>query len=196
MPDAYTGGMTARGASNLYDFVIQGGTLVAMDRAAELPLATFGLAIRNVTASARDTDFYIPGSILRIVVDPTHPVAYGMPADAAAFFVNSPAFAVGRRSGEFQDVPAADPPLPANLHIVARYPESNLLMSGWMLGERVIAGRAAVIEAAVEKGHLVLLGFRSEHRGQTHGTYKLLFNSLWLATSEPLSRRSVGPMGP
>ena len=44
----------------------------------------------------------------------------------------------------------------------------------------VIAGRAAALEANVDKGHLVLLGFRSEHRGQTHGTYKLLFNAILL----------------
>ncbi|HMF96108.1 MAG TPA: M14 family metallopeptidase [Vicinamibacterales bacterium] len=184
MPEAYTGGMTARGVANLYEFVTQGGTLVAMDRASELPLTTFGLPVRNVTAGLRDTDFYIPGSILRITVDPTHPVAYGMPPDAAAFFINSPAFAVGRRASQFDDSPAVEPPVPDSLHIVARYPESNLLMSGWMLGERLVARRAAVIEAAVDKGHVVLLGFRSEHRGQTHGTYKLLFNSILLGALE------------
>jgi len=180
MPDAYTGGITARGVANLAEFVNQGGTLVAMDRAAELPLTAFTLPIRNVTANQRDTEFYIPGSILRITVDPTHPVAYGMPAEAAAFFIHSPAFAVG---GPGSLIPA--PALP-DVRIVARYPESNLLMSGWMLGEPVIARRAAVVEAAVGKGRVVLLGFRSEHRGQTHGTYKLLFNSLLLAASEPI----------
>jgi len=180
MPDAYTGGMTARGVSNLYEFTAAGGTLVAMDRAAELPLTTFGLPIRNVTAGVRDSDFYIPGSILKLTVDPSHPLAYGMPAETAAFFINSPAFALGRSAARFDDEARADPPIPATLHVVARYPASNLLLSGWMLGERFIAGRAAVVEAPVDKGHLVLLGFRSEHRGQTHGTYKLLFNSLML----------------
>jgi hypothetical protein len=181
MPDAYTGGMTARGVSNLYEFTAAGGTLVAMDRAAELPLTTFGLPIRNVTAGVRETDFYIPGSILKLTVDASHPVAYGMPAESSAFFINSPAFAIGRRASRFDDEPGADPPIPSTLHVVARYPAANLLLSGWMMGERVIAGRAAVVEAAVDKGHVVLLGFRSEHRGQTHGTYKLLFNSLMLS---------------
>jgi hypothetical protein len=184
MPDAYTGGMTARGVSNLYEFTAAGGTLVAMDRAGELPLTTFGLPIRNVAAGVRDTDFYVPGSLLRISVDPSHPVAYGMPPDAAAFFVNSPAFAIGRRASQFGDEPGAEPAAPENIHIVAKYPTGNLLMSGWMLGERVLAGRAAVLEASVEKGHLVLLGLRSEHRGQTHGTYKLLFNAILLGGSE------------
>jgi len=184
MPDAYTGGMTARGVSNLYDFVAQGGTLVAMDRAAELPLTTFGLPIRNAAAGVRDTDFYIPGSILKIAVDPSHPVAYGMPPETAAFFINSPAFSVGRRVNQFEERPGAEPAPPDNIHVVARYPGGDLLMSGWMLGERVIAGRAAVIEAQIDKGRVVLLGFRTEHRGQTHGTYKLLFNSILLSASD------------
>ena len=176
MPDGYTGGMTATGVSNLREFVNQGGTLVAMDRAGELPLTAFDLPIRNVTREQRDTDFYIPGSLLRIAIDPTHPVAYGMPAEAAAFFIHSPAFALSDRS--------AAQPGPDSIHVIARYPESSLLMSGWMLGESVIAGRAAVVEAAVGKGRVVLLGFRSQHRGQMHGTYKLLFNSLLLSASE------------
>ena len=172
MPDGYTGGMTARGVSNLFEFTAGGGTLVAMDRATELPLTTFGLPIRNVAGGSPDADFYVPGSILRIKVDPTNPVAYGMPPDAAAFFINSPAFAVDR---------------PGNIRIVAEYPGRDVLMSGWMLGERVLSGRAAVIETSIDKGRLVLLGFRSEHRGQTHGTYKLLFNSILLGASERAS---------
>src|SRR5579872_2853192 len=59
MPDAYTGGMTARGVANLLQFVKDGGTLVAMDRAAELPLAAFNLPIRNVTDGLSQNDFYI-----------------------------------------------------------------------------------------------------------------------------------------
>ena len=184
MPDAYTGGMTARGVSNLYEFTAAGGTLVAMDRAGELPLTTFGLPVRNAAAGVRDTDFYVPGSLLKISVDASHPVAYGMPSDAAAFFINSPVFAVGRRANRFDDEPGAEPAAPDNIHVVAKYPTANLLMSGWMLGERVLTGRAAVVEASIDKGHLVLLGFRSEHRGQTHGTYKLLFNAILLGGTE------------
>ena len=186
MPEAYSGGMTARGVSNLYDFVARGGTLVTMDRAAELPLTTFGLPIRNVTAGVRETDFFVPGSILKISVDPSNPVAYGMPPEAAAFFINSPAFSVGRRVNQFDDRPAADPVPVDTVRIVARYPGNDVLMSGWMLGERLIAGRAAAIEAQVDTGRVVLLGFRAEHRGQTHGTYKLLFNPILLAAAEKL----------
>jgi hypothetical protein len=125
-----------------------------------------------VTAGVQEADFYVPGSILKVKVDPSNPVAYGMPPEAAAFFINSPAFAVGR---------------PDDIRTVAEYPGRDVLLSGWMLGERVIAGRAAVVDATVDKGRLVLLGFRSEHRGQTHGTYKLLFNAILLSASERTS---------
>jgi len=92
-----------------------------------------------------------------------------MPHDAAAFFIHSPAFAVSPPSRE--------------IRTVAEYPERDVLMSGWMVGERTIAGRAAVIEASVGSGRVVLLGFRTQHRGQPHGTFKLLFNSILLAAA-------------
>src|SRR5206468_12971350 len=71
MPPEYTGGMTARGVASLYEFTAAGGTLVAMDRAAELPLTTFGLPVRNVAANLPESTFYVPGTVLRIKVDPT-----------------------------------------------------------------------------------------------------------------------------
>jgi hypothetical protein len=169
MPDAYTGGMTARGVSNLEEFVRSGGTLVAMDRAAELPLTAFGLPVKNVAAGARESDFYVPGSILRLRLDPSNPIAYGMPPEASAFFVNSPAFDVG---------PASD-----RIRVAAEYPLRDLLMSGWMLGERTLSGRAAIVDASIDRGRVVLLGFRTQHRGQSHGTFKLLFNSILLGAS-------------
>ena len=47
------------------------------------------------------------------------------------------------------------------------------------MGDEVIAGQAAVVEAEVERGRVVLLGFRAQHRGQPHGTFKLLFNAIY-----------------
>jgi hypothetical protein len=171
MPPEYVGGLTDAGVANLRAFVDAGGVLVAMDRAAELPLSAFGIPVRNVTAGQRQRDFFIPGSILRVQVDNSRPLAFGMPPEAAAFFINSPAFAVE----------ASD----RRLQVVARYPAQDLLMSGWILGEPLIAGQAAVLDVPVGRGHVVLLGFRTEHRGQPHGTFKFLFNSLYLNNLQP-----------
>jgi hypothetical protein len=161
-------------------FVAEGGTLVAQDSATELPLAAMHLPVRNVVAGIRSTDFYIPGTLLRLTVDNTNPVAWGMPQEVAAFFTHGPVFEVASRVRDGQK-PDEDPAIT----IVASYPGSDVLMSGWLLGERYLHRRAAVLEARVNKGRVVLLGFRAQHRAQPHGTFKLLFNSIYLSSSEP-----------
>jgi hypothetical protein len=182
MPPDYVGGMGANGVAHLLQFVADGGTLVAQDSATELPLAAMHLPVRNVVAGIRSTDFYIPGTLLRLTVDNTNPVAWGMPQEVAAFFTHSPVFEVASRVRDAQkpDVEAG----PA-VNIVASYPGSDVLMSGWLLGERYLHRRAAVLEARVNKGRVVLLGFRAQHRAQPHATFKLLFNSIYLSSSEP-----------
>jgi hypothetical protein len=184
MPDEYVGGMSARGVAHLFQFTADGGTLVAQDGASELPLTIMGLPIRNSVASLRNNEFYIPGTLLRVNVDNRNPVAWGMPDQVAAFFTHSPVFDVGRQRSRFGDAREADPPRPAGVNIVATYPAKDVLMSGWLMGERYLHNKAAVIEATVEKGRVVLLGFRAQHRGQPHATFKLLFNSIYLGASE------------
>ena len=178
-PPVYQGGMTPRGVSNLYEFVDAGGTLVAFNTANELPLADFGLPIVDVAVAQSPSDHYVPGTILKLLVDSTHPVGYGMPSLASGFFARGPAFSVetasahpGGNGGGLTD--------PYSVSVVARYPERDLLLSGWILGEHVLTNQAAVVEARLGSGRVVLLGLRVQHRGQTHGTFKLLFNSLFL----------------
>ncbi len=62
--------------------------------------------------------------------------------------------------------------------VVASYPSEDILLSGWLLGEEVIARKAAVVDAKYQKGHIILIGFRCQHRAQSHGTYKFLLNAL------------------
>ncbi len=184
MPEEYVGGMTPRGVNNLLQFTSDGGTLVAQDGAGELPLTIMGLPIRNSVASLRNNEFYIPGTLIRLNVNNTNPVAWGMPHEVAAFFTHSPVFEVGRQRGRFGDAREADPPQPAGINVVGTYPAKDVLMSGWLMGERYLHNKAAVVEATVDKGRVVLLGFRVQHRGQPHATFKLLFNSIYLGASE------------
>ncbi len=193
MPDEYVGGMMPRGVTNLLQFTSEGGTLVAQDSAGELPLTIMGLPIRNSVASLRNNEFYIPGTLLRLSVNAANPVAWGMPTEVAAFFTHSPVFEIGRQRNRFGDTREPDPPKPAGLNVVATYPAKDVLMSGWLMGERYLHNKPAVIEASVEKGRVVLLGFRVQHRGQPHATFKLLFNSIYLGASEKavLSQRQT-----
>ncbi len=62
--------------------------------------------------------------------------------------------------------------------VVVRYADRDLLESGWLIGEQTLAKKPAMISAKVGEGRAVLIGFRAQHRAQTHGTFKLLFNAL------------------
>jgi hypothetical protein len=110
-----------------------------------------------------------------------------MPREAAAFFDESQAFAIGRARNRFETMLGQTPPAPGQISAPVEYaPEKELVMSGWALGPEAVAGRAAVVTATVGKGRVVLLGFRVQHRAQPHATFKLLFNPLyWAAMQEP-----------
>jgi hypothetical protein len=166
-PEEYRSGFGAAGVEALEAFVEQGGTLVAFARAGDLPIDRFDLPVRNAVAGMSGNDFWSPGSSLKITVDPTHPAAYGMPEQALATFL---------QGGHVYETVSG--PESANVKRVASYVDRNVLLSGWLLGEDVIAGKAAVVSVKHGAGKVVLLGFRVQHRAQTHGTFKFLFNSL------------------
>jgi hypothetical protein len=163
MPPEYTGGLGREGADALRQFAADGGTLIFLNQATEYAVEQFSLPVRNVVQSASDRDFYSPGSLLNVSLDTAHPLARGLPADLAVWSERSPAWEVAPGSGA---------------RVVARYPPSSVLASGWLLGERMIAGRAALVEAPMGKGRVILFGMRPQYRGQSYRTFKLLFNAL------------------
>ncbi|HWX40818.1 MAG TPA: hypothetical protein VN345_06670, partial [Blastocatellia bacterium] len=73
---------------------------------------------------------------------------------------------------------------PQRARTVARYVEGNPLRSGWLLGPEYIAGKSALVDVSLGKGRVVLFGFRTQHRAQTWGTFKFLFNSIMLAVEK------------
>jgi hypothetical protein len=73
------------------------------------------------------------------------------------------------------------PGLEMDRWVLASYPTDprDILMSGWIRGEERLARRAAAVAMTYGKGKLVLLGFRAQHRAQTHGTFPFLFNAIY-----------------
>jgi Zinc carboxypeptidase len=171
MPPEYSGGLGPEGVRHLRDFVETGGTLVFLNRASNFAIEQFKLPLRNVVAGLPRTDFYVPGSILRIQLDTSHPIASGMPKETIAWAEDSPAF-------EVTNDPEATVPA-ANVRVVASYPaDKDPLLSGWLLGGELIKGKAALVEVKMGKGRIILFGFRPQYRAQSEATYPLFFNAL------------------
>ena len=170
-PPEYRSGIGQDGVEHLKKFVEDGGTLVAFNEACQFAIDELELHIDNVLKDVKPKEFFCPGSTLKAEIDNSHVLAFGMPKHAFLLFKDSPAFnVVPSESNEAYE-------------IVVKYPEKDILKSGWLLGEEKIANKAAMIKAKQGKGQVILVGFRVQHRAQTHGTFKLLFNSL--LTSQP-----------
>ena len=171
MPPEIKGGIGPEGVNALLDFVKQGGTLVFLNRSSEFAIEQFKLPVKNVVAELPSRDFYVPGSILRIQIDTTHPLAAGMPADSIAWVEDSPVLEV---------VPNPESDIPTSaVKVIASYPgDKDALLSGWLLGGNRIRGKAALVEISVGRGHIILFGFRPQYRAQSSATYPLFFNAL------------------
>jgi hypothetical protein len=171
MPPEYTGGIGPEGVRTLREFVESGGTLVFLNRASNFAIEQFKLPVRNVVAGLPRTEFYVPGSILRVELDTSHPLANGMPAQTIAWVEDSPIF-------EVADVEGASVPA-AKARVIASYPaEQNPLLSGWLLGGDLIKGKAALVEVQMGEGRVILFGFRPQYRAQSLATFQLFFNAL------------------
>jgi len=181
MPPEFTGGMGAEGAAALKRWVRRGGTLVALDDAKDFVVEQFGLPLRDPVAGLPSREFFIPGSLVRLRVDPDDPLGYGMPGEAAASFV---------RSGALEIVPPAsegERSADRTVEVVARYGSRDLLLSGWETGAREhLADVPALARLPLGEGHVVLFAFRPQFRAQPRATFKLLFNALYAGTMEDL----------
>ena len=166
-PPDYQSGFGEEGVKALNAFVENGGTLVTFAQAGQLVLDEFDVPVRDAVAGKWGDEFWAPGSTLKVKVDTSSPFAYGMPEDALA------AYLAGGQV--YETVPGARS---ADVRRVLTYLDRDILQSGWLLGEDAITGKAAMVSVDHGDGTIVMIGFRAQHRAQTHGTYKLFFNAL------------------
>ena len=164
-PEEFRGGIGSEGMESLKRYAKQGGTLVFLGESAQRPAEEWKVGFREVIGELPKGDFFVPGSLLRIQVNRRHPIGYGMSEQSAAMFVSSPAFETD------------------SAVVVVSYPEEDLLLSGWIDGEEYLTGKKAVFEVPMGRGRIIVIGFRCQFRAQTRVTYKLLFNSMFYATT-------------
>jgi hypothetical protein len=144
-------------------FVRGGGTVVCLSNASAFAIQQLGLPVRNVVSGLRPEEFFLRGSIVEVTSESSHPVMAGMPDKAAVFVDGSPVF---ETLDGFKGT------------VLARYQESGSpLLSGYLIGETFLHGKAAALDVQLDAGHVVLLGFRPEWRGQSFGTFRVLFNA-------------------
>ncbi len=173
MPREYTGGIGQPGVKALREFVEQGGTLVCLNRASSFAIEQFKLPVRDVAHAWTEKEFFVPGSILRMELDTSHPITAGMPRESIAWVEDSPVFEVANLTTATSGATAS------SVRVLARYPSNkNPLLSGWLLGGERIRGKAALVEVTMGKGRIVLFGFRPQYRAQSLATYPLLFNAI------------------
>jgi len=168
----------AKTVPELKKFAENGGTIVTIGSSTTLGYH-FGLPIKSalveiVNGAERPLPrekFYVPGSILEARIDNTNPLAFGMDDHAFVFYDESPAFRL---------LPQATM---KGVKPIAWYASPSPLRSGWAWGQQYLDQAVSIIDAPVGKGHVVLFGNEVNWRAQPHGTFKLLFNSIFYGSA-------------
>ncbi len=178
VPGQYEGGLGETGAEAIRGFVRGGGTLVAFNNASAFAIEQLNLPVTNVLKDLKNEQFFCRGSLLRIELrDAASPGNWGLAREPIVMFENGPAF---ETKPGFKGT------------VLATYPKDrNPLASGYLLHPERIQGKIAALEVDLEQGRVYLLGFRPQWRGQSHGTYKFVFNAIYDAPS--MTRPAAAP---
>jgi len=169
-------GTGATAEANVKKFVEAGGVVVAAGSAARSIADTLGLPVTDYLVERQPGEddvhlgsdkFYVPGSILRVAVDPTAPSAAGAPDHMDVFFNNSPVFRLAPNAAA------------RGIRPVMWFDSNSPLRSGWAWGQNYLDGGTAAFEATVGQGKVYAFGPEITFRAQPHATFKFLFNGIY-----------------
>lgn len=178
VPNEYksmTGRITAdKSVPQLKAFLEAGGHIVTIGSSANLAYQ-LNLPVHNALAdnvNGKDVPFsgdkfYVPGAVLRVSLDDKQPANWGMPPEADVLYDNSPVFKL--------DANASD----KGIKPLMWFSSDKPLRSGWAWGQKYLKDDVAAFSAPVGSGMLYVFGPEITFRGQSHGTFKLLFNELY-----------------
>ncbi|MBW3533655.1 MAG: peptidase [Gemmatimonadetes bacterium] len=174
-----------RSLPQIRSFLEAGGTVVTLGSSTELG-AVLGLPLRDHLVDAQGTslrpeEFFIPGSLVEVDLEPVSPVVHGLDEDVTVLFARDPVL-----------VPE---PGAAGIRVLGRYDAQRPLRSGWAWGQETIAGQPAFLEAEVGQGTLYMFGPEITFRGQTHGAFPLFFNTLFYGAAEAVRSTTEGAGG-
>jgi hypothetical protein len=181
VPEEYRGHLgrvtVARTIPEIRRFVESGGTVIAIGSSAANLARHLGLPVENHLVENGTplprSKYFVPGSVLTARVDASIPAAHGMRDRADFFFDNSPVFRL-----------AADAE-PRGARAIAWFDGPRPLHSGWAWGQQYLDKGVVAVEARMGSGRVLLFGPEILQRAQPHGTFKLLFNGLYLSAATP-----------
>ena len=161
---------------HLEDFLRDGNTILAIGTSTSLA-ENLGLPVANhlVNSAAvplEPEEFFAPGSILQIRVDTSNPVAYGLNERTDIAFQ--------RTSPVLRLRPNADK---EGVIQIGWFDDDDALRSGWAWGQDKLYGGTAIASAKVGDGDLHMFTPEILFRGQSHSTFQLLFNGIYMANA-------------
>ena len=165
-PPEYRSGIGKEGVGKLKEFAEGGGTILCLGESSDFAIEELKVPVRNVLTDVKPTDFVCPGSTLHIDVNSSNPLAWGVQDDLLIIFRSHGAFEV--RPGNHND----------KCGVILTYPDGRIMESGWLQGEERLARKAAMVEAKIGKGRIILYGFAPQYRAQSDAAFKLFFNPL------------------
>lgn len=156
--------LTAADVQAFEQFVRNGGRVICLNNASAFAIQQFKLPVKNVVAGLQPEEFFLRGSIVQVLVNRDDQAMAGLPEKTPVFSDSSPVF---ETTEGFKGT------------VLARYQDAGSpLMSGYLIGEKYLNGKAAALDVQLDAGHVVLLGFRPQWRDQSFGTFKVLFNAV------------------
>jgi len=166
VPEEFSGGLGPTGVAKIREFVELGGIIVALGASSNFVIDQLDLPVEDVISGEfqkKGSRFSASGSIFGVSLVGNTAISSGIPDSMSVFFRNGAAFTAE-----------------GGAQIIARYVEKPL-QSGYASDESLIANTGALVDVPFGEGRVILFGFRPQHRGQTLGTFKLLFNSVLLS---------------
>ncbi len=179
-PPEYAKPIGDEGAKRILAFLEAGGEVVSWRGSTALFLdglsakdgegakLSLELPASDISERLEKAGLSVPGSLLRIELLEDHPLTYGMPAEIGVFSRAEPVFQTS--------IPILD----TDRRVIAKYPEKDILLSGYAAGEEQLANQPVMVWLRKGKGQLVLFGFNPQFRASTPASYRLLFNALLL----------------
>ncbi len=177
-PKEFTKGIGNKGMDNLMRFFNNGGIILAWGRASQLftgnlsiPLnekekEDFILPFKDISENMQKQGLYCPGSFVQINLKKGFDITLGMPEQIGVFYRGRPVFTTS--------IPNFD----MDRRVLAKFPEKDILLSGYAEKAELIANKSAIVWLKKNKGQMILFSFNPQFRASTPIAYKLLFNSI------------------